>query len=52
MTVDDRESFLVGLAGDVIDHVHCEGCKVNAAMGLAALGLLEEVLARTRRSRR
>ena len=49
MTVDDRASFLVGLAGDVIDHVDCEGCRMNAAMGLAALGLLDEVLARTGR---
>jgi len=49
VTADDRAPFLVGLAGDVIDHVDCEGCKVNAAMGLAALGLLEEVLARTGR---
>jgi hypothetical protein len=32
MTVDDRAAFLVGLAKDVIDHVECDGCKVNAAM--------------------
>ena len=47
MTVDDRPPFLVGLAEDVIEHVECDGCKVNAAMGLAALGLLDEFLERT-----
>lgn len=47
VTVDERAPFLVGLAEDVIDHVDCEGCKVNAAMGLAALGHLDEFLART-----
>lgn len=47
VTVDERAPFLVGLAQDVIDHVDCEGCKVNAAMGLAALGHLDEFLART-----
>jgi hypothetical protein len=49
VTVDDRATFLVGLAEDVIDHADCEGCKMNAAMGLAALGFLDEVLARTGR---
>jgi hypothetical protein len=47
MTVDNRAPFLVGLAEDVIDHVECDGCKINAAMGLAAFGLLDEFLERT-----
>lgn len=47
MAVDERAPFLVGLAEDVIDHADCEHCKVNAAMGLAALGHLDDFLART-----
>jgi len=47
MTVDDRAPFLVGLAEDVIEHADCESCKINAAMGLAALGLLDQFLERT-----
>jgi hypothetical protein len=47
MTVDNRAPFLVELAEDVIEHVECDGCKVNAAMGLAALGLLDQFLEQT-----
>ena len=47
MAVDERAPFLVGLAEDVIDHATCEHCKVNAAMGLAALGHLDDFLARS-----
>lgn len=43
----DKPSFLSGLAQDVIQHGDCKGCKVNAAMGLAALGLLDDFLGRT-----
>jgi hypothetical protein len=32
----NQPSFLTGLARDVIEHGDCGGCKVNAAMGLAA----------------
>jgi hypothetical protein len=43
----DKPSFLTGLAQDVIQHGDCKGCKVNAAMGLAALGRLDDFLVRT-----
>ena len=43
----DKPSFLTGLAQDVIRHGDCKGCKVNAAMGLAALGLLDDFLVHT-----
>lgn len=43
--MNEEVSALVALASDVIDHGHCEGCKVNAADGLAELGLLENALA-------
>jgi hypothetical protein len=43
----DTTPFLTGLATDVIEHGECKSCKVNAAMGLAALGLLDDFLGRT-----
>ena len=43
----DAPQFLTGLAQDVIEHGDCKSCKVNAALGLAALGLLEDFLGRS-----
>lgn len=43
----DKPSFLTGLAQDVIQHGDCMSCKINGAMGLAALGLLDDFLVRT-----
>jgi hypothetical protein len=42
----DAESWLVGIAQDVIDHDCCQGCKFNAAQALDAMGCLDEVLTR------
>ena len=43
----DAPQFLTGLAQDVNEHGDCKSCRANAAMGLAALGLLEDFLGRS-----
>jgi hypothetical protein len=40
------ESWLRSLAGDILEHESCEGCRHNAAMALEFVGTLEESLQR------
>lgn len=46
MTSGTTESWLAGLAQDILDHEGCFGCQCNAAAALDHLGLLAEVLGR------
>lgn len=41
------ESWLRGLATDILDHEACEGCRVNAAQALEFLGTFEDTLQRS-----
>jgi hypothetical protein len=42
----DTELRLRGLAGDILEHEDCEGCRINAAQALEFLGALEDTLRR------
>jgi hypothetical protein len=42
----NAELWLRSLAGDIIEHEGCDGCRANAAHALERLGSLQEILAR------